>query len=272
MRKREHDVTADEIPSDERERDPQFITALARGLEVLRTFRRDDGALGNLEIAKRTKLPKPTVSRITYTLSKLGYLQYVPDTARYRLSVGVLALGYTSLGSFGIRELARPMMQELADDTNITVALGTLDRHAMVYLEVCRGDSLFPLALELGSHIKLATSAMGRAYILGRAPAQRLELMDRIAAREGTKWRALKKGLEQAQEEFEKYGFVTSVGDWKTGVNAVGVPLKVGENGTDFALNCGGPTFLATPERLIEEIGPKLVALARRIEAKLSGL
>ena len=54
--------------------DRKFVTALARGLEVLRVFTPTEGLLGNGEIAERTGLPKPTVSRLTYTLTKLGYL------------------------------------------------------------------------------------------------------------------------------------------------------------------------------------------------------
>ena len=50
----------------------QFVTALGRGLDVLRIFRAEDGPLGNQEIAKRTGLPKPTVSRLTYTRAQLG--------------------------------------------------------------------------------------------------------------------------------------------------------------------------------------------------------
>src|SRR5690606_20818969 len=57
--------------------DRKFITALARGLDVLSVFRPDDRLLGNQEIAARTGLPKPTVSRLTYTLTKLGYLTHV---------------------------------------------------------------------------------------------------------------------------------------------------------------------------------------------------
>ena len=59
--------------------DRKFITALARGLEVLRAFTPTEGLLGNGEIAERTGLPKPTVSRLTYTLTKLGYLEFLPS-------------------------------------------------------------------------------------------------------------------------------------------------------------------------------------------------
>jgi hypothetical protein len=58
--------------------DRSFVVALSRGLDVLRAFQPNDGLLGNQEIASRTNLPKPTVSRLTYTLTKLGYLTPVP--------------------------------------------------------------------------------------------------------------------------------------------------------------------------------------------------
>ncbi len=61
-------------PSGQPRRDRQFVEALARGLEVLRAFAPNHALLGNQEIARATGLPKPTVSRLTYPLTKLGYL------------------------------------------------------------------------------------------------------------------------------------------------------------------------------------------------------
>src|SRR6476660_9102925 len=83
--------------------DRKFITALARGLEVLRVFTPTEGLLGNGEIAERTGLPKPTVSRLTYTLTKLGYLSHVERLAKYQLAPAALSLGYTALANIRIR-------------------------------------------------------------------------------------------------------------------------------------------------------------------------
>ena len=80
------------------EKDRKFVEALARGLEILRAFGQKGGLLGNQDIASITGLPKPTVSRLTYTLTKLGYLTYSPSLEKYQLDSGVMALGsaYTS--------------------------------------------------------------------------------------------------------------------------------------------------------------------------------
>ena len=109
------------------DKDRNFVTALARGLDILRCFGPADEYLGNAELAKRTNIPRPTVSRMTATLTQLGYLRYVPQLEKYRLGPGVLDLGYRYLASEGVRELARPFMQELADATDCMVAIGAPD-------------------------------------------------------------------------------------------------------------------------------------------------
>src|SRR5262245_33050947 len=45
------------------EGDKQFATTLARGLEILRCFTPEGPTLGNKDLAERTGLPKPTISR-----------------------------------------------------------------------------------------------------------------------------------------------------------------------------------------------------------------
>ena len=111
-----HDLTADR----------QFSMNLARGMEVLRVFTSADPVLGNREISDRSGLPKPTVSRITYTLTLLGYLSRDGATQKYRLGPGVLSLGYPLLASMQVRQIARPIMERLARETGCSVNLLSL--------------------------------------------------------------------------------------------------------------------------------------------------
>ncbi|MAH84537.1 MAG: hypothetical protein CBB68_09430 [Rhodospirillaceae bacterium TMED8] len=93
----------------------QCVRSLARGPEVLKVFDANDRGLSNAEIANRTAFPKPTVSRLTFTLLALGYLHLDAETGRYSLHPHILSLGYPVLSPLSIREVARPMMQEMAD-------------------------------------------------------------------------------------------------------------------------------------------------------------
>ena len=145
--------------------DRHFVTALARGLSVLSCFSSGEKMLGNLDIAKRCKLPKSTVSRLTYTLTRLGYLVSVDETGKYRLGTSTLALGSAMLARLDVRDLARPLMQELADFSRSMVSLGSRDRLSMIYVGNARSSAALTLSLDIGSRIPIATTAMGRAYL-----------------------------------------------------------------------------------------------------------
>jgi len=245
--------------------DRQFVTALARGLEVLRVFKPGDVWLGNQDLAERTGLPKPTVSRLTYTLTQLGYLLYSEELGKYRLGAGVLALGYAMLAGMDIRERARPLMQRLADEVNAAVSLGTRDRLNMVYLETCRGPGALTLRLDVGSRIPIGTTAMGRALLAALPDSERDYLLSHLRKHHGRDFAPILKGVEAAVRDVKTRGFCFSVGDWQRDVHAVGAPLVAPDGSAVFALNCGGPSFLLTREKLETEIGPRLAELARHL-------
>ena len=249
--------------------DRQFVTALARGLSVLRAFQPGDGVLGNGDIAERTGLPKPTVSRLTHTLTRLGYLTHAERLGKYRLGPGVLSLGYSLLANMDIRKIARPYMQELANASGLSLALGSRDRLNMVYLEHARDVSSVTLRLDIGSHIPIATTAMGRAFLAAIPENERAYLMSAMAERAGAAWPPMAKGVERALRQVAETGFCTSFGEWQQDVNAVGVPLQSMDGATVMALNCSGPAFLHKPEKLEAEWGPRLVNVARTIEKEM---
>ncbi|WP_232314862.1 IclR family transcriptional regulator [Oceanibaculum pacificum] len=252
-------------PLDEDPKDRQFVTALARGLEVLRCFRPGDAGLGNQDIAERTGLPKPTISRLTHTLTRLGYLKYADRQGIYQLGPGVLALGYSMLAGLDIRDRARPLMQELADQANASVALGSRDRLSMVYLECCRGQGAVTLRLDVGSRVPIATTAMGRALLASLPEAERAYLLGLMRDRFPDEFPKLEQGVERAIRDIETRGFCLSLGDWQGDVHAAAVPLLAADRSAVFGLNCGGPSFLLSPRKLEEEIGPRLVEIAKQL-------
>jgi DNA-binding IclR family transcriptional regulator len=259
----------DDAPDEDNGKDRQFVTALARGLEILRCFRPGEAYLTNSEMAKRTGMPKPTISRLTYTLTKLGYLTYSADQGRYQLGAPVLALGYTLLANLDVRKLARPAMQELAEYAQCSVAIGIRDRLHMVYVEACRGSAAVTLRRDAGSRIPLATTAMGKAYLCGLPQTDRDFLMDHIRLTADTNWPKIKTDIEQGFKDYQDRGFVLSSGLWDANISAVGVPLLDQDIARTMAFNCGGPAFLLPYEKLVEDLGPRLVQLVRNVEISM---
>ena len=270
MTRRKRDAALRPEPAPRRRaaaQDRQFVTALARGLEVLRAFRPGEAALGNQNIAERTGLSKPTVSRLTHTLLELGYLTYSERDGRYQLGPGVLALGYATIAGLEVRERARPLMEALAVSTDLTVALGERDRLEVVYLDCCRGAQTVALNLNVGSRLPLGTTAMGRT-ILARLPeGQREHLLRALRAQAPEEFRRLEAGVTRAVRELETQGFCTSFGDWRPDVNAIGVPVVSLDRARLFGLICGGPSFNVSGDYLVERAATPLLEAAQALGA-----
>lgn len=250
----------DDLP----EKDRQFVTALARGLELLRCFGPGERHIGVTELARRTGIPKPSVSRLAGTLCKLGYLNYSDALGKYSLGAGVLSLGYSMLSNLDIRQLAKPYMQELADYSRASVSIGIRDRLSMVYVETVRSNAPIALQRGVGARLTLATTSMGRAYLAALPESERNFLMDQIRLRDEENWPWIKSGIEQGFRDYADHGFCISMGDWEREIVAVGVPFQ-NADGTLMAFNCGGPAFVLTREKLENEIGPRLVSLVKRV-------
>jgi DNA-binding IclR family transcriptional regulator len=252
------------------EKERQFVTALARGLDVLRCFKPGILFMGNQEIARLTGLPKSTISRLTFTLTELGYLKYSKNIEKYSLGTAVLSLGYTFLGNMNIRQIARPMMQELSDHSCASVAIGVRDQLEMVYVENCRSKvTAFTLHLDVGSHLPLATTSIGRAYLCGVNDKERGILMDKIRTQSPDNWDKVKSGIEQALAEYQEKGFCMSIGEWQKDVNAVAVPFIPADGSDVLSFNCGGPAFQLRRHMLEDDIGPRLVTLVRNVTANI---
>ncbi len=245
-----------------------FVSALARGLDVLGAFRAGDRALGNLELAERTGLPKPTISRITHTLTQLGYLSYDGRTATYQLGGRALSLSFTALANLDVRRIARPVMTELAESNNLHVTLGTRDRLMMLNIETCEGHALVGLRLPPGFRMPMAVTAMGKAYLAAIGEDERSKILSEIRKQHGDEWQMIRKSVERSIADVEKRGFCISAGEWRKDINAVGAAIIPPNGGTVYALSFGGPAYLVSPEQL-EEYGPAIAEAAKKISASL---
>jgi DNA-binding IclR family transcriptional regulator len=250
--------------------DRHFVNALGRGLELLACFRHGDRMLGNQELARACRLPKSTVSRLTNTLTKLGYLVYVEDSAKYSLGTATLSLGSAMLARLDIRKLAKPLMQELADFSQCMVALGTRDRLSMLYIDVTRGSSAVTLSLDMGSRINIANSAIGRAYLTAVSERERTEIVDRACELAPEVRRTeIREGVVRAQADIQELGVCCSFGEWQEDVNAIAVPVRPGGGLPPMPINCGAPAYIASKEFLLEQVRPRLIKLANDLETSL---
>ena len=119
---------------------------------------------------------------------------------------------------------------------------------------------------QVGSHLSLHRSAIGRACLAAMPEDEREFILGHIRKRHPEDWPEVRKGLERAFRDSADYGFCLSLGEWQRDVNAVGVALHHESHGL-LAFNCGGPSFHLKREKLEDDIGPRLLHMVHNIEA-----
>jgi DNA-binding IclR family transcriptional regulator len=214
-------------------------------------------------------MPKPTVSRLAYTLTELGYLTYSPRLNTYELGGKTLALGYVALSNLDVRRIARPYMAEIANKTNLNVGMGLRDGLMMLHVETCDGDALVGVRLFPGSRMPIATTAMGRAYLSALPPKDREAILDEIRQQHGDDWPMVSRAIDRAIADIERRGFCLSVGDWQKDINGAGAVIPMPDGRGIYAMNVGGPAYLTSEKQLNEEVGPMLARAVQAIRIRL---
>lgn len=251
--------------------DRSFVVALARGLEVLACFSSGDTLLGNAEIARRCKLSKTVVLRLTHTLASLGYLEYDSDTAKYRLGTATIALGNATLTQLDVRRMARPLMKELAEFARADVSLAVRERLSMICIQTCRSHAALTLSLDIGTRIPMATTAMGRAYLAAAPHAERTELMERLREVDERQWQRVAPSIDAALTEYRETGCCLSLGEWQNGVNEIAAAFSPGDRLPVIAVGVGGSARELSAEFLRREVRPRLVEMMQRMTYPLVG-
>jgi DNA-binding IclR family transcriptional regulator len=248
--------------------DPRFNNALARGLAILRAFQLDQTLLGNVEIAEVTGLPKSTISRLTYTLTQLGYLRYREEFGKYELAAGVVGLAYPFLVNMALPAIARPLMEELAGKSRTNIGLGVHEGLSILYLEYALGEENPNRRQRVGFRVPMVRTAMGRACIGAMHREERNRLYTELATLYRREWPALQDELEDAVMQVATRGYCIAAGTFERTTNSVAVPF-VSNDGTLMAVNSQGSAQQQTPA-VMERNGKRLLEMAQEMRKRLA--
>jgi DNA-binding IclR family transcriptional regulator len=249
--------------------DRRFVSALARGLELLRCFGPQDRWLAHQELVRRSGLPHATVSRLSFTLHRLGYLRHRADSGEYALGLAVLGLGFSVLTNFEIGRIARPLMDALAEQTQSAVSLGVRHDTSMVYVAHCRSTARLILGLDVGTRLPLAETAMGRALWCSAGAGVRALIAARLEQQDPARWPQRQAGLLRAEQQYAQRCYAGSEAEWESEIAAIGVGIDIGDGREPLALTIGGPAARLQGALLHEQFAPALVGTGRAIVAAI---
>ena len=240
-----------------------FINSLARGMDILRAYQEKPGPLSNKELVAFTGLTKGTVSRLTYTLTRLGYL--IQCGTKYDLSPQILTLSYPYLLSQKVRNVGYPYLAEIAEQGVYSLALAVPNGHNMVYILEAESQKLNALRLEVGVRIEMVKTALGRAYLGGLNDDQLHAIYSQLMHVYGDEWPEWMQRIEKSRSEVQSAGFCLVEQEWRTDMRSVAVPVYSNDGTVKAAVNCTGPTFAVSRHVLKNDIGPRLTWISEQL-------
>lgn len=249
-----------------RDSNPEFIEALARGLDVLRCFEPGRPTMSLSEIAAATDLARPTARRILITLEQMGYVR--GSDSGFFLTPRVLELGMAYIGATGIWETARPHLRQLVEQTNESCSVAQLDGSDIVYVARVAVPKLVTLAVTIGTRFPALQTSLGKVLLAALPPAE----LDRTLAepsRSGItpRWRPEPDEIDAALREVRAKGWAATDEQLALGIRSVAAPIRDGNGQVVAAVNVNAHAAETSIETLTGHHLPLLLRTASAISA-----
>jgi IclR family pca regulon transcriptional regulator len=248
--------------------------SLERGLAVLSAFTSDSPSLGISELARKLAFTRSTAHRYVATLASLGYLQQDDVTRKYRLGPRVLDLGFSMLGSMGLRDIAAPHLRRLTDTTGHTSNLAIRDDTDVILIDRVRGRPgryhHLEFSLHVGSRLPSYCSATGKALLAYLPRSDLDQVLDRVDfVQRGPRTLTSKTALLAELEQVRHTGIAVNDEELESSLRSVAVPVRSRSGGVVAAINLSIPWSPAAISELASQFAPTLKSAASQIAAQV---
>lgn len=247
-------------------RGPDFIEALARGLDVIRAFGPNRPTMTLSEVAAATELARPTARRMLLTLEELGYVRAAQGG--FALTPRVLELGMAYIGSTHIWDIARPHMEQLVGCTHESSSIAQLDGSDIVYVARVAVPKIITIAVTIGTRFPALQTSLGKVLLAELSPDELEHTLAR-PSRSGIAplWRPEAEERDRALCEVRTRGWALADEHLAYGIRSIAVPLRDAQNRVIAALNVSTHAAETSIETLTGEYLPLLLQTSAAINA-----
>jgi IclR family pca regulon transcriptional regulator len=149
--------------------DPDFVTALARGLAVLLALSDKRRHMSIAQVSHRTGIPRAAARRSLHTLSKLGFAA-ADDARRFYLRPRVLSFSHAYLSTSPIAVLAQPILDRFGESVREACSLAMLDGDEIVYLARSTSSRIMSPSLNVGRRLPAYCTSVGHVMLAHLPP------------------------------------------------------------------------------------------------------
>ncbi|MEO6087252.1 MAG: IclR family transcriptional regulator C-terminal domain-containing protein [Umezawaea sp.] len=247
---------------------PDFVEALARGLDVLCCFDEHHPRMSLSEVATAAGLARPTVRRLLLTLQELGYVR--SDGPTFTLTPRVLRLGMAYVGSLGMWDVARPHLEDLVKRTGESSSMSQLDGSDIVYIARVAVPKIIALRVAVGTRFPAARTSQGKVLLAALGRSEREALLAE-PSRSGLPGVPLDpEALEAELAVVRARGWALADEELAPGVRSVAVPVRDGMGAVRAAMNVTVHAAETSVEVLTGEYLPLLLRAAGDVSADWS--
>ena len=250
--------------------DRSSVPGLARGLNILRLFKRTRPTIAPPEIARELGIPRSTVHRLVQTLEEMGYLRRTERGSGYALGPAVLTIGFEYLGSLDIVQLSHPVLERLRNETNCSTHLAIRNGTDVVYLSRHPTRAMLTSNVSVGTALPAHGTVIGRMALVDLTPAELRALYgDGPLAEYSEQTPRTLAALEAMLVEDRRRGYAISTSYYESGVTSVAAPVRDRSGRVVAAINATA-VDPALDQRFIQgELKDAVCAAAAEISAML---
>lgn len=246
---------------------PDFVEALARGLDVLGCFSALRPAMSLAEVAAATDLARPTARRLLLTLEELGYVRSAAGA--YTVTPQVLRLGIAYISSLGLWDIARPHLVGLVAHTHESSSMAQLDGSDIVYVARVAVPKIITLRVDVGTRFPALQTSQGKVLLAALAPD---ELAAALAqpSRSGLPPFVARPAADVATElmTVRARGWALADEELAPGIRSVAVPVRDGAGAVRAAMNVTVHAADTSVDTLLELHLPRLLRAAADVSAE----
>ena len=245
-----------------------FVSSMARGLEVLRTFNRTGRKMTLSQVASETGITRASARRILLTLIHEGYA--VTDGKMFDLTPQVLELGHSVLSAKGVWEIAKPFIDQLSAETQESVSAAILDKFDVVYVSGAQYHRVISVGISIGARFPAHCTANGRVLLAAQPEDRWADMLRNIELTKMTEKtvtdpKKFRKILEQVRDQ--GWSFVDQ--ELEIGLRSISAPVKTEAGVLVGAINIGVPTLRMSPEEIVSDVLQRLQTTVANISKAL---
>lgn len=252
--------------------DRYLVPGLARGLQLLASFTRQEPVLSGAELARRLNLPRASVFRLLQTLEQLGYIEHVGDSTGYKLGIGVLRLGFEYLASMELTEYGRPVLEQLRDQSGYSAHLVVRDGRDVVFVLKAAGRSATFHSIQVGARLPAHATVLGRLLLSDLDMAALAVLYpEKTLAPYTAKTPKTLVQLKALIDKDRAHGYGVSQGGFESGISTIAAPVFNARGEVAAAVSVTVPAQ-QLPDELLTSLLPRVQFAATQLTERISHL